>query len=195
MTQDIQRITDDIVKKYSRCPFPAPKVTRRGKPHTTVDFSGISEEIVTARDNFYMSLAIELAREAMKFGEVPVGALIVRGEEIISAGFNLRETEKNALSHAECSVIRDACSTLGGWRLPGCELFVTLEPCIMCAGAIVSSRVPRVVFGAPDQKAGFFGGVCDATVLPLNHKPTVVSAVLEEECRALLTEFFTSKRK
>lgn len=184
----------EIISRYEECPYHSPKTGRRGKPHTTVDFSGISAEEIRRRDEFYMSCALELAREALLWGEVPVGALIVRGDKIISADFNGRESGKNALYHAETSVIGKACREMGGWRLPGCELYVTLEPCIMCAGAIVSARVPRVVFGATDKKAGFFGGVCDAVMLPLNHKPVVVSGVLETEAGELLTEFFEKKR-
>ena len=186
---------EEIIAPYKSCPYKAPKVGRRGKPHTTVDYSGISESEKLARDEFYMSCALELAREALLWGEVPVGAVIVRGDEIISADFNGRETEKNALYHAETTAVGKACANMGGWRLPGCELYVTLEPCIMCAGAIVSARVPRVVFGAEDPKAGFFGGVADAREMPLNHKPVVTSGVCRDESAALLQEFFGRKRE
>ena len=183
-----------ILSRYTQCPYPSPKVSRRGKPHTTVDFSGISEENIRLRDEFYMACALELAQAALDFGEVPVGALIVRGDEIISADFNGRESEKNALYHAETAVIGKACRNMGGWRLPGCELFVTLEPCIMCAGALVSSRLPRVVYGAADTKAGFFGGIANVCEMPVNHKFKVTSGVLADRSGELLSEFFKKKR-
>ncbi len=191
---DRNKRISDILSRYVACPYPSPKVTRRGKPHTTVDFTGISEETVRLRDEFYMECAIELARAALDFGEVPVGALIVRGNEIVSADFNGRESEKNALYHAETAVIGKACQKMGGWRLPGCELFVTLEPCIMCAGALVSARLPRVVFGAEDTKAGFFGGIANVCELPVNHKFKLTSGVLAERSAELLSEFFKKKR-
>ena len=194
MTDEKKLLIEEIVNKYKSCPYPAPRVTRRGKPHTTVDFSGISRDDVRARDEFYMSCAAELAALAADFGEVPVGCVMVMGDRILAADFNGRETEKNALYHAERAVIGESCRVLGGWRLPGCELFVTLEPCIMCAGGIISARVPRVVFGASDKKAGAMGGVFDSTQLPLNHRAAVTSGVLAERCEALLTEFFEKKR-
>ena len=194
MTDEKKLLIEEIVNKYKHCPYPAPRVTRRGKPHTTVDFSGISRDDVRARDEFYMSCAAELAALAADFGEVPVGAVMVMGDRVLAADFNGRETEKNALYHAELAVIGESCRVLGGWRLPGCELFVTLEPCIMCAGGIISARVPRVVFGASDKKAGAMGGVFDSTQLPLNHRAAVTSGVLAERCEALLTEFFEKKR-
>ncbi len=190
-----ESIINNIIEKYRECPHPAPSTARRGKPHTTVDFRGISKEDIRLRDEFYMRCALELARAAAEMGEIPVGAVVVRGGDIISADFNGRETEKNALYHAECAVIDKACRALGGWRLPGCELFVTLEPCIMCTGAIVSSRMPRVIFGAADSKAGFFGSVADATELPLNHKPVVVRDVLGDQCSAEMSRFFEKKRE
>ena len=189
-----ENIISEIISRYACCPYPAPKTARRGKPHTTVDLSGLSDEDKRLRDEFYMSCALELARASAEFGEVPVGALVVRGSDIIAADFNGRESEKNALYHAETAVIGKACEALGGWRLPGCELFVTLEPCIMCAGAIVSSRMPRVVFAADDAKAGFFGSVADVNALPLNHKPNVTQGVLADESIRLLSEFFKAKR-
>lgn len=195
MTDKKRLLIEEVVNKYKNCPYPAPRITRRGKPHTTVDFSGISKENVRARDEFYMSCAAELASIASDFGEVPVGAVMVMGERILAADFNGRETEKNALYHAELAVIGASCSVLGGWRLPGCELFVTLEPCIMCAGGIISARVPRVVFGAADRKAGAMGGVFDSMALPLNHKASITSGILADKCEKLLTEFFEKKRK
>ena len=147
------------------------------------------------QDIRFMERALELARLAADRDEVPVGALIVRGGEIISAGENCREGDKMATHHAEILAIEDACRALGGWRLPGCTLYVTLEPCPMCAGAIVNSRIERVVFGAYDARAGAFGSVTDLNALPLNHKPTVVGGVLADECASILREYFRAKRK
>ncbi len=189
-----EKIIADIISKYESCPYPAPAVHRRGKPHTTVDFAGIREEDKKLRDEFYMRCALELAEASLRFGEVPVGAVMVRGDSIIAADFNGRESEKNALYHAEVAVIGKTCQTMGGWRLPGCELFVTLEPCIMCTGAIFQARVPRLVFGAADPKAGFFGGIANACEMPLNHKMNVKSGVLAEASKCLLEEFFIKKR-
>ena len=189
-----EKIISEILSRYKECPYPAPKTHRRGKPHTTVDFSGISEADKNLRDEFYMSCALELAKASLDFGEVPVGAVMVRGDSVVAADFNGRESEKNALYHAECAVIGKTCREMGGWRLPGCELFVTLEPCIMCAGAVFQARVPRLVFGAEDPKAGFFGGIANAAEMPLNHKLSVKSGVLAEDAKSLLEEFFAKKR-
>lgn len=145
-------------------------------------------------DLYYMSEALAEARLAAKIDEVPVGAVIVRDGEIIARAHNLRETEKNALCHAETMAVNAACRALGGWRLPRCTLYVTLEPCPMCAGAIVNSRIERVVFGAYDRRAGAFGSVLDLNAYPLNHKPEITGGVMEEECRTLLQEFFKRKR-
>ena len=189
-----EQIISEIVSRYGSCPYPAPAVHRRGKPHTTVDFSGIGEADKAARDEYYMNCALELAAASLEFGEVPVGAVMVRGGEIVAADFNGRESEKNALYHAEVAVIGKTCQAMGGWRLPGCELFVTLEPCIMCTGAIFQARVPRLIFGAADPKAGFFGGIANACDMPLNHKINVKSGVLAESSKGLLEKFFTEKR-
>ena len=145
-------------------------------------------------DESYMSLALELAREAAKLGEVPVGAVAVRDGEVVGTGFNRRETGKNALAHAELEAIDAACRKLGGWRLHRCDLYVTLEPCPMCAGAIVNARIRRVVFGARDPKAGCFGSVSDFAALPFNHRPEVVGGVLAEACAAELSAFFQRLR-
>ena len=141
-----------------------------------------------------MKKAIALAMESEKEGEVPVGAVIVKSGEIIATGRNRRETEKNALHHAEIEAIDNACKALGGWRLFGCDLYVTLEPCPMCAGAIINSRIKTVYFGAYDNKAGSFGSVADFNRLPYNHKPEIIAGVMEEECSALLTDFFKKLR-
>ena len=141
-----------------------------------------------------MKKAIALAMESEKEGEVPVGAVIVKDGEIIATGRNRRETEKNALHHAEIEAINNACKALGGWRLFGCDLYVTLEPCPMCAGAIINSRIKTVYFGAYDNKAGSFGSVADFNRLPYNHKPEIIAGVMEEECSKLLSDFFKKLR-
>lgn len=137
-----------------------------------------------------MDLALQAARE----GEVPVGCVVTLNDRIVGRGRNRREMGKNALYHAELEAIDQACKTLGGWRLWECTLYVTLEPCPMCAGAIVNARIPRVVFGARDPKNGCCGSVVNLFTLPLNHRPELVPGILEEECGKLLTEFFESLR-
>ncbi len=146
-------------------------------------------------DIMFMQAAIEQAKIAESLGEVPVGAVVVCDGKIISSAFNTRETGKNALHHAECKAIDLACQTLGGWRLHKCDLYVTLEPCPMCAGAIVNARIKRVIYGANDLKAGAFGSVFNMNDLPLNHKPEIIKGVCEEECSSLLTNFFANLRK
>ncbi len=143
----------------------------------------------------FMNLAIEQAKISASELEVPVGAVIVRNGEVVSVGRNRREIGKNALAHAEIEAIDLACKKLGGWRLWECEMFVTLEPCPMCTGAIINSRIRRLVFGASDYKAGSCGSVVNLFDLPYNHKPEVVSGYMQEECSALLTEFFADLRK
>ena len=145
-------------------------------------------------DLYYMDQALALAREAAADGEVPVGCVIVRGDEIVGRGRNRREIGKTALGHAEIEAIGQACETLGGWRLWECTLYVTLEPCPMCAGAIVNARIPRVVFGASDAKCGACGSVCDIFSMDFNHHPQVEKGVREEESSALLSEFFKDLR-
>ena len=145
------------------------------------------------QDEKYMLLAIEEAKKAEAEDEVPVGAIIVRGGEVISSAYNTREYGKNALYHAEIKAIDEACKKLGGWRLVGCTMYVTLEPCPMCAGAIVNARVERVVYGAPDHKAGAFGTMLNLTDYPL-FKPQITKDVLKDDCSRLLTEFFKRKR-
>ena len=148
-----------------------------------------------ARDERFMREALALARKAAAEGEVPVGAVVVRGDEIVGRGRNRRETGKTALAHAELEAIGEACRTLGGWRLWQCELFVTLEPCPMCAGAAINARLPRVVFGASDPKAGSCGSVTDLFALPYNHHPETAGGVLGGECAALLQDFFRALRE
>ena len=142
----------------------------------------------------YMQEALALAKEAAAEGEVPVGCVIVRDGVIVGRGRNRREQDKTALAHAECDAIRQACETLGGWRLWDCTLYVTLEPCPMCAGAIINARIPRVVFGASDTKCGACGSVCDLFSMEFNHHPEVTKGVLEEECAAVLSDFFRDLR-
>lgn len=145
-------------------------------------------------DTDFMKEALRLAKEAFDDGEVPVGAVVVRNGEIVGRGRNRRETIKNALSHAELEAIDEACRALGGWRLWECEIFVTLEPCPMCTGAIINARIKRVVYGAADVKAGSCGSVIDLTALPYNHKPIIERGLMEEECKKLLQEFFKQLR-
>ena len=141
-----------------------------------------------------MREAISQAEEAALDDEVPVGAVMVRDGEIIARARNRREKDKNPLSHAEIKIINDTCRALGGWRLTRCTLYVTLEPCPMCAGAIINSRIERVVFGAFDEKAGAFGTMINLTEYPL-FKPQITGGVLKDECSAILSEFFKKKRK
>jgi len=143
----------------------------------------------------YMREALALANEAAAEGEVPVGAVVVRDGVIVGRGRNRREVGKNALAHAELEAIDHACRTLGGWRLFGCELYVTLEPCPMCAGAIINARIDRVYYGAADGKAGSCGSLVNLFDLPYNHRPETVGGVLEEECGDLLRAFFADLRK
>ena len=142
----------------------------------------------------FMDEALALAREAAAEGEVPVGCVIVRNGEIVGRGRNRRETAKTALGHAEIEAIYDANRNLGGWRLWDCTLYVTLEPCPMCAGAIVNARIPRVVYGARDAKCGATGSVCDIFSMEFNHHPEVVAGIREEEAAALMTAFFQNLR-
>ena len=157
--------------------------------------NGMDDALTVADKERFMRAALGLAREAADEGEVPVGAVIVKDGEIIATGRNRREVARQALAHAEIEAIANACAALGGWRLSGCTLFVTLEPCPMCAGAIINARLDRVVYGAPDPKAGSCGSLTDLFELPFNHQPQLERGVLEEECAAVLKEFFRSLRK
>ena len=148
-----------------------------------------------SRDEEYMSAALSEAVMGATIGEVPVGAVIVKDGEIIAAAHNMRENGGGAAAHAEMLVINEACEAIGSWRLSGCELYVTLEPCPMCAGAIINSRLDRVVFGAKDPRMGAMGSVIDLNNYPLGHKVKVESGVLAEESLGLLSEFFKEKRK
>ena len=147
-------------------------------------------------DEFYMEMAMELAREAAEQGETPVGAVIVRSDGFIAGkGKNSREKGRNALCHAEIIAINEACRSLGGWRLVGCTLYVTLEPCPMCAGAIINSRIDRVVFAAGDPKAGSAGSVANLFHMNYNHRPEITGGVMEAESKALLKGFFSELRR
>lgn len=141
-----------------------------------------------------MKAALKLAEQAAIKDEVPVGAVIVCDGKIIAKAHNLRETRRSPLAHAEIIAIEKAARRLGGWRLTGCTLYVTLEPCPMCAGAMVNARIDEVVFGAYDPKAGACGTLYDLTEGRLNHKPKVISGVLESECANVLKEYFKNKR-
>ena len=142
-----------------------------------------------------MRLALALADEAAAEGEVPVGAVVVRDGKVIGTGRNRRDKVKNALAHAEIEAIDEACRNAGGWRLFGGELYVTLEPCPMCAGAIINARLDRVYYGAPDPKAGCCGSLTDLFSQPFNHHPQIEGGLLKEECAARLTDFFRALRR
>ena len=142
-----------------------------------------------------MTAALDLARQAAELGEIPVGAVIAdENGNIVGRGYNRRETDRDATAHAEVLAIRDACRNLNRWRLTGCTLYVTLEPCPMCTGAILQSRLDRVVYGAPDEKAGCCGGLLHLTEYPFDTHPAIYAGVLEDECRALLRAFFQKRR-
>jgi tRNA(adenine34) deaminase len=145
-------------------------------------------------DENFMREALKEAELAARCGDVPVGAVVTDGGKIIARGHNRREALKNALLHAETEAIGAACAALGSWRLDGCSIYVTLEPCPMCAGAIIASRIARVVIGAPDPRAGACGSVIDLFACPFSSCPDVRSGVLKDECSAMLGDFFTSLR-
>lgn len=145
-------------------------------------------------DIAFMKEAMTLAKMAEEIDEVPVGALVVRDGKIIAKAYNTRESSKCATHHAEILAIEEACRVLGGWRLPGCTLYVTMEPCAMCAGAIINARIPRVVFGAPDLRFGAFGSLINLSEVPLNHKPEILGGVLADENVEILRSYFKKKR-
>lgn len=144
--------------------------------------------------NEFMLAAYEMAKQAYDDGEVPVGAVIVRENVIVAKGRNRREKAKNALLHAEIEAIDNACKALGGWRLWNCELYVTLEPCPMCAGAIINAHIPKVYFGAYDFKNGSCGTVTNLFEMPYNFKPECVGGIMADECSALMKDFFKKLR-
>ncbi len=146
-------------------------------------------------DKKYMRAALKLAQKAADLGEVPVGAVIVKDDKIIARGYNRREIDQNGLAHAELMAMQKAYKKVGSWRLEDCTLYVTLEPCPMCTGAIINSRIARVVIGAKDTKGGAMGGVTDLLAHPWNHHPKTEFGVLEEECGAILRTFFKELRE
>ncbi len=146
-------------------------------------------------DSRFMTRAIELAKKPAAEGEVPIGAVVVKDGKIIGEGYNMREQKRNALSHAETEAINAACNTLGDWRLDGCTIYVTLEPCPMCAGAIVNARIREVVFGAYDLSMGCMDSVTNIAALPFAAGTTVYGGIKEDECKKILTEFFEGVRK
>ena len=152
------------------------------------------DPVVSDEDIAFMKEAMSLAALAQEIDEVPVGAIIVRDGRIIAKAYNTREHSKCATHHAEILAIEEACRALGGWRLPGCTLYVTMEPCAMCAGAIINARIPKVVFGAPDLRFGAFGSLINLANVPLNHKPELVGGVLKEENVEMLQGYFKNKR-
>ncbi len=145
-------------------------------------------------ENVFMRAALNEAKQCEADGEVPVGAVIVKNGNIIATGRNRRESGKNALCHAEIEAIDKACKLLGGWRLQDCDLYVTLEPCPMCAGAVINARIKTVYFGAYDAKAGSFGSIADFSTMPYNHKPEIIGGVMEQECGEILRVFFKTLR-
>ena len=146
-------------------------------------------------DEKFMTEALRLAEVAASMGEIPVGAVVVRDGEIIGRGYNLRENKKSATAHAEVIAVEEACRSIGDWRLTGCTLYVTLEPCPMCTGAIVNSRIDRVVYGASDSAAGCCGSLINFNAYPFNHAFAIDGGVCEDECRSLIKDFFERKRK
>lgn len=155
----------------------------------------IEPPVSTFPHEYWMEEAIREAKKAEYIGEVPIGAIIVHGDEIIGRGHNLRETSHDGTAHAEIIAIREASRTIDAWRLLHCRLYVTLEPCPMCAGAIVQCRVPTVVYGTPDPKAGCAGTLMNLLQEPrFNHRTEVISGVLQEDCALLLTQFFRKLR-
>lgn len=167
-----------------------PMVTVNAEAETACENNGFSSE-----DANFMRRAMELAKEAEAIDEVPVGAVMVRDGKIIAEAYNTRETSKCATHHAEILAIEKSCQELGGWRLPGVTLYVTMEPCAMCAGAIVNARIPRVVFGAPDLRFGAFGSLFDLSSMPLNHTPKIEGGLFKDENVAILRSYFKKKRE
>ncbi len=150
---------------------------------------------MTSPHEAYMQEAIALAKQAAALDEVPIGALVVYEGRIIARAHNLRETNRMATAHAELLAIEEACRVRGGWRLHGCTLYVTLEPCAMCAGAAINARIDRIVYGAYDQRFGALGSLLTLTDYPFNHIPQVEGGICQEDCRTLLQDYFKGKRK
>ncbi|MEE1244931.1 MAG: nucleoside deaminase [Acutalibacteraceae bacterium] len=145
-------------------------------------------------DKKFMTQALQYAQKAFDLGEVPVGAVIVKNGKIVGTGYNMRETKQNALSHAEIEAINNACKNTGTWRLDGCEMYVTLEPCPMCTGAIINARIKTVIFGAFDSKMGCMDSVINLCDYPFNHKPEIYAGICEDECKEILQKFFQNLR-
>jgi tRNA(adenine34) deaminase len=181
-----------------QCQRPGQSASARAKRIPGVPTGGFGGEPALpapAREEAFMRLAIEEARRATEHGDVPVGAVVVHGDEPIARGHNERERRQDPTAHAETIALQRAATRLGSWRLLDTVLYVTLEPCAMCAGAIVLARVPRVVYGTPDPKAGAAGSVLDVLAEPrLNHRPQVTGGVLAAECAQLLLDFFAARR-
>lgn len=166
-----------------------------GEAALTIGEASARPCLMSENDTIFMKRALELAKQAQAQGEVPVGAVVVENGQIVAEAFNLRETERLCTAHAELKALEIACRRLSRWRLTGCTIYVTLEPCVMCAGALVNSRIDRVVFGASDPKAGAVVSLFSIlTDRRLNHRPEVVKGILADECGQLLTEFFRRRR-
>lgn len=147
------------------------------------------------KEEKYIKLALKQAKKAQLIDEVPIGCVVVKDDKVIARGYNLRETKNNVIKHAEIVAIEKACKKLGSWRLVDCDIYVTLEPCPMCAGAIYQARMKRVIFGASDLKAGALGGNFDMYKEKLNHYPEVIKNICEDECSEIIKEYFKNKRK
>jgi tRNA(adenine34) deaminase len=170
-------------------------MTHRRRPAVRVSHDPCMAARFFERDEFFMRLALREAERALEHDDVPIGAVVVHGGEVVGAGHNERELRQDPTAHAEALALREAARALGSWRVLESVLYVTLEPCAMCAGAIVLARVPRVVYGCADPKAGAAGSVLDVLAEPrLNHRPQVDGGLLALECAALLTDFFASRR-
>ena len=158
----------------------------------TVDIENMDER---SRDEYFMAIAMEEARKAYELGEIPIGAILVKDNTIVSRHHNRRELDHDATAHAEVLVIREACDVLKRWRLTGCTLYVTIEPCPMCAGAVINSRIDRVVYGASDYKGGAVESLFNVLSHPgLNHEPQLQAGILADECSQLMKDFFKKKR-
>ncbi|MBP0589897.1 tRNA adenosine(34) deaminase TadA [Paraburkholderia sp. LEh10] len=202
-------VTPTVLQTVSSCASPVASPAEAGAddetgagPKRAADLQNTGSAVpaepvaVSERDRRFMALAQAAAEEARAAGEVPVGAVLVRGDEVIAKGFNHPIGGHDPSAHAEMAALRAAAEKLENYRLPGCELYVTLEPCLMCAGAIMHARIARVVFGARDPKTGACGSVVDAFANPqLNHHTTVIGGVLEDECGAALRSFFADRRR
>ena len=154
----------------------------------------IKQTEITMKDEAYMALALTLAQEAAQEGEVPIGAVVILGDRVVGRGRNRREKEKNALCHAELEAINEACRTLGGWRLWECTLYVTVEPCPMCMGAILNARIPRLVFGLRDHRTGACGSAADLRTIAYYHKIEVTEGICQEASQQLMQTFFDELR-